>query len=89
MEKDIMNVALYARVSTVDEKSLGTQIEEMRRFCRGRGWQVYGMAAYAHWGLLRAYLEKPFQAEQRQGVVSMMLIQKRELVVWHLRMLKN
>lgn len=35
-----MKAALYARVSTADQKSLKSQMEEMRSYAQGRKWEV-------------------------------------------------
>jgi predicted site-specific integrase-resolvase len=35
-----MKVALYARVSTADQKSLKSQMEEMRNYAQGRKWEI-------------------------------------------------
>jgi putative DNA-invertase from lambdoid prophage Rac len=35
-----MKVALYARVSTADQKSLKSQMEEMRNYAQGRSWEI-------------------------------------------------
>lgn len=35
-----MKIALYARVSTADQKSLKSQIEEMKNYAKGRGWEI-------------------------------------------------
>jgi putative DNA-invertase from lambdoid prophage Rac len=35
-----MKVALYARVSTADQKSLKSQMDEMRRYAQGRKWEI-------------------------------------------------
>lgn len=36
----IKHAALYARVSTQDQQTLKLQINEMRRYCRHRNWEV-------------------------------------------------
>ena len=35
-----MKVALYARVSTADQKSLKSQIDEIRKYAEGRSWEI-------------------------------------------------
>jgi len=35
-----MKVALYARVSTADQKSLKSQIDEIRKYAQGRSWEI-------------------------------------------------
>ena len=35
-----MKVALYARVSTADQKSLKSQMDEMRKYVQGRTWKI-------------------------------------------------
>jgi putative DNA-invertase from lambdoid prophage Rac len=35
-----MKVALYARVSTADQKSLKNQMDEMRNYAQGRKWEI-------------------------------------------------
>jgi putative DNA-invertase from lambdoid prophage Rac len=35
-----MKTALYARVSTADQKSLKSQMEEMRNYAQGRKWEI-------------------------------------------------
>jgi putative DNA-invertase from lambdoid prophage Rac len=72
-----MNVALYARVSTVDQKSLGTQIEEMRRYCLGRGWQVVKeVEEVGSGGKVRPQREGLLQAARKREVDC--------IVVWKL-----
>jgi putative DNA-invertase from lambdoid prophage Rac len=39
-EGQIMRAALYARVSTHDQQTLGMQIDSMRSYVSDRGWQV-------------------------------------------------
>ncbi len=36
----LMKVALYARVSTADQKSLKSQMDEMRSYAQGRKWEI-------------------------------------------------
>jgi DNA invertase Pin-like site-specific DNA recombinase len=72
-----MNVALYARVSTADQKSLGTQIEEMRRYCEARGWTVVReVEEVGSGGKVRPQREELLQAARRREVDC--------IVVWKL-----
>jgi putative DNA-invertase from lambdoid prophage Rac len=64
-----MNVALYARVSTGDQKSLGTQIEEMRRYCDARGWEVVmEIMEVGSGGKVRPKREELLQAARKREV---------------------
>ena len=48
-----MNAAIYARVSTVDQKC-EMQLRELREYCSRRGWQVFGEYVDTGWSGTKA-----------------------------------
>lgn len=75
---DFMRIAIYARVSTVEQKSIEAQLEELRRYAEQRGWTVVEAVGEQASG---AKDKRP----GRQGIID--LAEKRKIdgvLVWKL-----
>lgn len=77
-----MRVALYPRVSTLEQAtegySIGEQVERMTKFCEAKGWVVYKV--YTDAGYSGASLERPALQEMiedsERNVFDMVLVYK-------------
>jgi site-specific DNA recombinase len=77
-----MRVALYPRVSTLEQAtegySIGEQIERMTKFCEAKGWEVYKI--YTDAGYSGASLDRPALqdviADSEKDVFDMVLVYK-------------
>ena len=77
-----MRVALYPRVSTLEQAaegySIGEQVERMTKFCEAKGWEIYKV--YTDAGYSGASLERPalqeIIADTEKNVFDMVLVYK-------------
>jgi len=64
-----MKVALYARVSTADQKSLKSQMDEMRRYAQGRSWEIMSeVKEVGSGGKVRPKREELLQMARRRNI---------------------
>jgi putative DNA-invertase from lambdoid prophage Rac len=64
-----MKVALYARVSTADQKSLKSQMDEMRNYALGRSWEIISeVKEVGSGGKIRPKREELLQMARRREI---------------------
>jgi DNA invertase Pin-like site-specific DNA recombinase len=64
-----MKAALYARVSTADQKTLKSQIEEMRSYAQGRKWEIISeVKEVGSGGKIRPKREELLQMARRREI---------------------
>lgn len=69
-----MKVALYARVSTADQKSLKSQMDEMRRYAHGRKWEIISeVKEVGSGGKVRPKREELMQMARRREIDCIMV----------------
>jgi putative DNA-invertase from lambdoid prophage Rac len=74
--KDVMRVALYARVSTHDQQTLPLQLEALREYAQRRNWQIEGEISEVASGAAatkRPQREALLQAAKRREVDAILV----------------